>query len=364
MENKEQAVVTTMTEQQQEYQILKLKREAEFDLTPIGQQVKQFEATMRIAKMYATSSFIPDSYKYKGQQPLSAESVIANCTIALEMATRMQANPLMVMQNLYIVHGQPSFSSKFLIACINASKRFSPLRYEFRGEEGTDEYGCRAVAYEVTDTKHKDPLCGDWITIKMAKAEGWTSKKGSKWLTMPSQMLRYRAAAFWQRAYCPEISMGLMTAEEVNDTYAEYEEVQPKRIATQIPTDELGRPSLTTIAAQAQAKSEAIEVPQSPAEDIPEAKEEQAKSFSKEVWQELKNESNCAIFVNFGAYYKMYDEDAEKASSIITALKVVEDTENVGFKKSITFPKSYIKNVIPELIRNGVNLKEYNVVNA
>lgn len=351
MENKEQAVVT-MTEQQQEFQLLKLKRDAEFDLTPIGQQVKQFEATMRIAKMYATSSFIPDSYKFKGQQPLSAESVIANCTIALEMATRMQANPLMVMQNLYIVHGQPSFSSKFLIACINASKRFSPLRYEFRGEEGTDEYGCRAIAYEVNDTKHKEPLCGDWITIKMAKAEGWTSKKGSKWLTMPSQMLRYRAAAFWQRAYCPEISMGLMTAEEVNDTYAEYEEVTPKRTATQVPTDELGRPSLTTIAAQAQAKSESKEESQ---EDDNKPQE----PFSKKVWDALKAEYGKCILVNYGAYFKVYDEDAENASRIITALKVVDDTENRGFEKSATFPKSLLKDILPELIRNGQEVHIY-----
>jgi hypothetical protein len=34
---------------------------------------------------------------------------------------------------------------------------------------------------------------------------------------MPNQMLRYRAAAFWQRVYCPEISMGLLTAEEADD---------------------------------------------------------------------------------------------------------------------------------------------------
>lgn len=191
-----------LTPQQQEIQILQIKRQAEFDLTPIGQQVKQFEATQRIAMMYAMSNFIPDSYKYRNGQPLEQNVVLANCTIALEMATRMQANPLMVMQNLYIVHGQPAFSSKFLIACINASKRFSPLRYEFNGEEGTDDYACRAIAYEANDTKHKEPLEGDWISIRMAKAEGWTSKKGSKWLTMPTQMLRYRAAAFWQRAYC------------------------------------------------------------------------------------------------------------------------------------------------------------------
>lgn len=241
-----------LTPQQQEIQILQIKRQAEFDLTPIGQQVKQFEATQRIAMMYAMSNFIPDSYKYRNGQPLEQNVVLANCTIALEMATRMQANPLMVMQNLYIVHGQPAFSSKFLIACINASKRFSPLRYEFNGEEGTDDYACRAIAYEANDTKHKEPLEGDWISIRMAKAEGWTSKKGSKWLTMPTQMLRYRAAAFWQRAYCPEISMGLLTAEEAQDAFAQtYEEVKQPSATTAIPTDELGRPSLASVAAQA-----------------------------------------------------------------------------------------------------------------
>lgn len=241
-----------LTPQQQEIQILQIKRQAEFDLTPIGQQVKQFEATQRIAMMYAMSNFIPDSYKYRNGQPLEQNVVLANCTIALEMATRMQANPLMVMQNLYIVHGQPAFSSKFLIACINASKRFSPLRYEFKGEEGTDDYACRAIAYEANDTKHKEPLEGDWISIRMAKAEGWTSKKGSKWLTMPTQMLRYRAAAFWQRAYCPEISMGLLTAEEAQDAFAQtYEEVKQPSSTNAIPTDELGRPSLASVAAQA-----------------------------------------------------------------------------------------------------------------
>jgi hypothetical protein len=62
--------------------------------------------------------------------------------------------------------------------------------------------------------------------MQMAESEGWTKKNGSKWRTMPNQMLRYRAAAFWQRVYCPEISMGLMTAEEAEDIeYAEYTEI-------------------------------------------------------------------------------------------------------------------------------------------
>lgn len=277
-----------LTPQQQEIEILQIKRQAEFDLTPIGQQVKQFEATQRIAMMYAMSNFIPDSYKYRNGQPLEQNVVLANCTIALEMATRMQANPLMVMQNLYIVHGQPAFSSKFLISCINASKRFSPLRYEFNGEEGTDDYACRAIAYEANDTKHKEPLEGDWISIRMAKAEGWTSKKGSKWLTMPTQMLRYRAAAFWQRAYCPEISMGLLTAEEAQDAFAQtYEEVKQPSATTAIPTDELGRPSLASVAAQA-AQDVVVEADNAQEEQAQEEEKQEEATAKEESEQESK----------------------------------------------------------------------------
>lgn len=202
-----------------ELQIIQAKQAAEFAMTPVGQTVKQFEVMQRMAKMYTESTIVPDTYKGN----------IGNCVIALDMAMRMGCNPLMCMQNLYIVHGNPAFSSKFLIATINASGRFSPLRYEFKGEEGTLEYGCRCIAYESSDKEHKEPLHGDWITIGMADKEGWIKKNGSKWQSMPSQMLRYRAAAFWQRVYCPEISMGLITKEEADDIQGvEYTEIPTK----------------------------------------------------------------------------------------------------------------------------------------
>lgn len=188
-------------------EVIKAQSAAAFALTPIGQQIKQFETQQRMAKMYSESTIVPDTYKGN----------LGNCVIALDMAMRMNANPLMVMQNLYVVHGNPSFSSKFLIATINASGKYTPLRYEFTGQEGTDNWACRVYAYEASDKGHKEPLYGEWVSIGMAKAEKWFDKPGSKWRTMPGMMLRYRAAAFWQRTYCPEISMGLITTEEAMD---------------------------------------------------------------------------------------------------------------------------------------------------
>ncbi|MGC4059378.1 MAG: hypothetical protein QM749_00365 [Aquabacterium sp.] len=134
--------------------------------------------------------------------------------IALNLARRLNADELMVMQNLYIVHGQPGWSSKFLIASVNTCGRYESLRYEWRGTPGTDDYGCRAWTIEKSTG---EKLFGIWVDWKMVKAEGWCNKSGSKWKTMPDQMFIYRSAAFWQRGYAPEISMGLSSAEELAD---------------------------------------------------------------------------------------------------------------------------------------------------
>jgi hypothetical protein len=134
------------------------------------------------------------------------------------MAARLGADPLMVMQNLYIVHSNPSWSSQFLIATFNKSGKFSALRYEFSGKENSDEWGCRAWAIE-KDSKEK--LLGSVVTIALAKKEGWYGKSGSKWVTMPQQMLMYRAASWFVRAYAPEIAMGLHTVEEIQDVYGD-----------------------------------------------------------------------------------------------------------------------------------------------
>lgn len=194
-------------------------------LSAIGQEIKKFEMQQRMANMYAASTIVPDTYRNN----------VGNCVIAIDMAQRMGANPLMVMQNLYIVYGNPAWSSKFLISCINQSKRFAPIQYEFSGERGTDSWACKVFTFAATDTERKEKLIGPEVSIAIAKAEGWYGKSGSKWKTMPELMLRYRAAAFWQRTFCPEISMGFLTVEEAYDIqdvpYEEVHELPKARIA-------------------------------------------------------------------------------------------------------------------------------------
>ena len=186
-------------------------RQMEYEMTPAGQQQRQLDILARQSAMYAASTIIPDTYR---NNP-------GNCGIAIDMAQRMGCNPLMVMQNLYIVHGQPSFSSKFLIAALNSTGRFSPLSYEWTGEEGKPSWGCRATAVRLSDG---EVLKGSKITLDMATKEGWATKKDSKWQSMPEQMLMYRAAAFFQRAYAPEVSMGFISTEEAEEQMVKTED--------------------------------------------------------------------------------------------------------------------------------------------
>jgi hypothetical protein len=166
--------------------------------------IQQFENAQRIAKALASSALVPK--EYQGQTGL------ANTLVAMEIAGRMGLSPLQVMQNLHIIHGRPSWSSQFIIAMINGCGRFTPLDYNVSGEG--DSLSCFAYATEIATGKE---LRGPVVTMAMAKREGWATKSGSKWQTMPDLMIRYRAAAFWGRLYVPEFLVGMKTQEEVVD---------------------------------------------------------------------------------------------------------------------------------------------------
>ncbi len=163
-----------------------------------------WDLVARKAESLAGSSIIPREYQGNA----------ANVLVAMEMAERTGVPVLAVMQNLHIINGRPSWSAQFLIAAVNRSGRFSPLRFRFEGEPGQDAWGCRAVAVDLGDGEE---LIGTLVTIGMAKAEGWATKSGSKWKTLPEQMLRYRAAAFWARTFSPELTVGMHTVEESED---------------------------------------------------------------------------------------------------------------------------------------------------
>ena len=185
---------------------------------------KMMNQSFRMARMLSDSALVPDSYRNAPQ----------NCVVAIDIANRMGISPLMVMQNLYVVKGKPSWSGSFCAAAINGSGRFTPLEFIFVGERDRPTWGCYATAVRASN----DVRCySDTITIEMAMKEGWYSKKDrngketSKWQTMPMQMMMYRAAAFFARAHCSDILLGLPTYEEVQDVKG-YDEEGKQTVVT------------------------------------------------------------------------------------------------------------------------------------
>jgi len=180
----------------------------------------------------------------------------ASCLIALDMANRMRRNPLEVMQAMYIVHGKPSFSSTFLIALINSCGHYEPLRFNFKGEGD----GRSCMAWTV-DKRTGEKLEGPEISMQMAKKEGWIDKNGSKWKTMPEVMLRYRAASFFSRAYCPDLTGGFHSAEEARDV---IDEVAKPEIRNDIEAELLAQKKASLATPPAKAPDSKPEQPLAP----------------------------------------------------------------------------------------------------
>ena len=183
---------------------------------------QSFNTALRMSQCLASSTVVPREY----------QNNVGNCMIAIEMASRINTSPMMVMQNLYVVKGKPAWSGSFCAAAINGCGKFSPLEYVFVGEPGQFSFGCFARATRIVN----GTVCAsDTITMQMAKDEGWMDKSGSKWKTMPKQMMMYRAASFFARAHCPEVLLGIQTMEEVQDVRG-YED--PETATTTIVLEE------------------------------------------------------------------------------------------------------------------------------
>ncbi|WP_175992647.1 hypothetical protein [Burkholderia vietnamiensis] len=231
-----------------------LPREANMPAVAPGfGSLQSFELMQRAANLLASSTLVPAAYrkviekldKY-GNVKESRENpnALANAVVALNMAQRMGADPLMVMQNLYIVEGRPSWSSQWIIAAVNGCGRFSPLRFDIKvlGDKIVErvetvwENGNRSTVTKRVPIV--DKVCVAWaieketgeridspaVSIEMAVKEGWYTKNGSKWQTMDEVMLRYRTASFFGKLYAPELLMGLTSVEEVADIVDVHED--------------------------------------------------------------------------------------------------------------------------------------------
>ena len=202
-----------------ENEIVKIEPTSELS-TNVFSNKENFAELFDIGKMFASSTLVPQAYQGKAM----------DCTIAVDMANRMGVSPMMVMQNLYVVRGKPSWSGQACTSLINGSGKFKNVKHVYTGEKGTDTWGCYLEAIRIEDNT---VVKGAEVTIKMAKDEEWYGKSGSKWKTMPELMLAYRASAFFARVHIPNALMGMQVEGEAEDITNKKEVPQAPDIFTE-----------------------------------------------------------------------------------------------------------------------------------
>jgi len=161
---------------------------------------ERFEFGWRAAKLFASSQLVPQHLRDKPQ----------DCFIAIHMAERLGEDPLITMQNIYIVSGRAGWSAQYMIGRANRAGVFKG-RINWRIEGKGDGLAVTAFA-KLADTEE---LVEATASMAMAVAEGWT--KNPKYKSMPELMLRYRSATMLVRLYAPDVMLGIPTSEELQD---------------------------------------------------------------------------------------------------------------------------------------------------
>jgi hypothetical protein len=263
-----------------------------------------FALAQRLATAYMSSNAVPAPFRSvttkrekQGNDYVDVEipnpSAMGNCLVAIETALAVGMSITAVMQNANIIEGRLTWSAKFVIASINSSGRFHPLRFDMvnkglikatykeKGSWNRDQKRYDMIEKEVEIENH---VCIAWtlprttqfpsnvhsladakaaslpviesapVSMKLAVEEGWYSKPGSKWQTeMKYQMLQYRAGSFFGNIHAPDIVMGMgRTTEEALDT---IEAVQQPDGSLAVDVDALRAASMSPAARRSETQA-------------------------------------------------------------------------------------------------------------
>ena len=197
----------------------------------------RFNQLWRVAVAFSRTQLVPTHFQGHPD----------DCFVACQMAFRLKIDPLMFMQKSYIVHGRPGIEGQLKIALANKYGPFEgPIRWTF-DTNGHPPKWCTAYAVD----KRTGDRCEYTLDWKTVQAEGWNKpgKNGfpSKWETMPEKMFRYRSASWLIDLYCPDVVLGLATADELEESAGDLRalDITPKTLP-QSPID-LVEPTPTPI---------------------------------------------------------------------------------------------------------------------
>jgi len=224
-----------------------------------------FALANRVAMAFASSDAVPAQFrahnlkKVNGaEQWVENPAAVGNCIVAIEVAQSVGMSVTAVMQNSDPIEGKLRWSDRFVVAGVNASRRFTPLRFDvknlgtatasYKEKTGWDNQArrptftdrevtfenLRSIAWALPYGFVMPPgihtldqaraaglpvIEGPPVSMKLAVEEGWYGKSGSKWQTeLKHKMLMMRSGRYFGDIHAPDIVMGIgRTTEEEAD---------------------------------------------------------------------------------------------------------------------------------------------------
>jgi hypothetical protein len=152
----------------------------------------------RLAKAFSLSGMVPSHFQGKPEA----------CLVAMLYAEQLGEHPMLLFQEMSVINGRPSTSSRFAISRANKSGLLQgPISWKSRGQGDALEVTASATLRETGE------VITATVTMKEATADGWT--RNSKYKSIPEQMLRWRAATRLINLFIPEVLFGIAVKEEI-----------------------------------------------------------------------------------------------------------------------------------------------------
>lgn len=182
-----------------------------------------FEQMQRAAGLMARSPLVPDHLKGE-----TFEVSVANCFLVVNQAIKWKMDPLAVAQATYVLHGKLGYEGKLVAAALQSCLGIRLYPY-WTGAPGTPEYKI-TLRDKPEGEKTNREVTG---TVAQWQTREKSGAVNQSWLKQPDDMLLYRATRQWARRYAPEVILGVLTDDEIEEIAArKARDVTPKENRT------------------------------------------------------------------------------------------------------------------------------------
>ena len=181
-------------------------------LRMLGEWVTAAQQAHALVAPLVDTAFVPEAYKPKvdpratPEQKAAAYNVaVANATAAVLQGISLGIDPLMALQQIYIIHGRPGMYADMMVALVQSHG------HEVWDEDLSDNRA--VVCGRRKGTEHTVRVV---ITMDMARKAGWTSNQA--YAKTPQDMLWARAASRVCKRIASDRLKGLASVEEIEDS--------------------------------------------------------------------------------------------------------------------------------------------------